>query len=85
MWLLEAGGERELDLLLGETEAKAMAFVVTTAIGLKNASASLDYIQLHDGDAKPLGASLDRIQKTACLILTALLNGEALAEVQEAA
>jgi hypothetical protein len=70
---------------LRETEAEAVAFVVTTAIGLKNASASLDYIQLHDGDAKTLGASLDRIQKTACLIVTALLNEEALAEVQEAA
>jgi hypothetical protein len=70
---------------LRETEAEAVAFVVTTAIGLKNASASLDYIQLHDGDAKTLGQSLDRIQKTACLILTALLNSEALAEVQEAA
>lgn len=68
-----------------ETEAEAVAYVVTTAVGLDNANASLDYINLHKGDAKALGESLDRIQKTACIILTALSEGTVRSELDEAA
>jgi hypothetical protein len=37
-----------------ETEAEAVAFVVCHAIGLETGSASQDYIQLYEGDAKLL-------------------------------
>jgi len=52
-----------------ETEAEAVAFVICHAIGLETGSASRDYIQLYEGDAKLLVASLEYIQKTAAHIL----------------
>jgi antirestriction protein ArdC len=55
-----------------ETEAEAVAFVVCHAIGLETGSASQDYIQLYDGDAKLLTASLEDIQKTTTQILNAI-------------
>src|SRR6202041_3295602 len=48
-----------------ETEAEAVAFVVCHAIGLETGSASQDYIQIYDGDAKLLTDSLAHIQKSA--------------------
>jgi antirestriction protein ArdC len=41
-----------------ETEAEAVAFVVCHAVGLETGSASQDYIQLYEGDAKLLTESL---------------------------
>ena len=55
-----------------ETEAEAVAFVVCHAIGLETGSASQDYIQLYEGDAKLLTASLEHIQKSANQILGAI-------------
>jgi hypothetical protein len=55
-----------------ETEAEAVAFVVCHAIGLDTGSASQDYIQLYEGDAKLLMASLEYVQKTATQILNAI-------------
>ena len=55
-----------------ETEAEAVAFVVCHAIGLETGSASQDYIQLYEGDAKLLTDSLAHIQKTATQILNAI-------------
>jgi antirestriction protein ArdC len=55
-----------------ETEAEAVAFVVCHAIGLETGSASQDYIQLYDGDAKLLTASLEYIQKTSTEILNVI-------------
>jgi N-terminal domain of anti-restriction factor ArdC len=55
-----------------ETEAEAVAFVICQAIGLETGSASQDYIQLYEGDAKLLTASLEYIQKTANQILNAI-------------
>src|ERR1700727_4101220 len=55
-----------------ETEAEAVAFVVCHAIGLETGSASQDYIQLYDGDAKLLTASLEYIQQTTTQILNAI-------------
>jgi antirestriction protein ArdC len=55
-----------------ETEAEAVAFVVCHAIALETGSASQDYIQLYEGDAKLLTDSLEHIQKTATLILNAI-------------
>jgi len=55
-----------------ETEAEAVAFVVCHAIGLETGSASQDYIQLYEGDAKLLTESLAHIQKAATEILNAI-------------
>lgn len=55
-----------------ETEAEAVAFVVGTTIGLSNGRASADYINLYHGNAALLAESLEVIQKTAAVILSAL-------------
>lgn len=55
-----------------ETEAEAVAFVVSQAIGLTTGTASSDYIQLYAGDKDTLAASLDRIQHTAAAIIQAV-------------
>ena len=52
-----------------ETEAEAVAFVVCQSIGLRNGTASQDYIQLWHGDANLLRESLEAVQKTAAVIL----------------
>jgi hypothetical protein len=55
-----------------ETEAEAVAFVVGKAIGLVTGNASADYIQLYHGNASLLAESLEVIQQTASVILSAL-------------
>ena len=55
-----------------ETEAEAVAFVVSHAIGLATGTAASDYIQLYAGDKAILLASLGAIQHAATEILTAL-------------
>jgi antirestriction protein ArdC len=57
-----------------ETEAEAVAFVVGTTIGLNNGRASADYIHLYNGNAALLAESLEVIQRTAAMILSALEN-----------
>jgi len=52
-----------------ETEAEAVAFVVCQSIGLRNGTASQDYIQLWHGDANLLRESLEAVQHTAAVIL----------------
>lgn len=60
-----------------ETEAEAVALVVSQAIGLDTNTASSDYIQLYDGNKDTLSRSLDRIQHTASRILTAITDDPA--------
>ena len=55
-----------------ELEAEAVAFVVGKAVGLLNGNASADYIQLYQGNASLLAESLEVIQQTASIILSAL-------------
>src|SRR6202142_523551 len=55
-----------------ETEAEAVAFVVCHGIGLATGSASQDYIQLYEGDARLLTDSLAHIQSAANHILNAI-------------
>jgi hypothetical protein len=55
-----------------ETEAEAIAFVVGQTIGLDSARASADYIHLYHGSASLLAESLEVIQRTSALILSAL-------------
>src|ERR1035438_9249254 len=55
-----------------ETEAEAIAFVVGKTIGLDTGRASADYIHLYHGNAALLTESLEVIQRTSALILSAL-------------
>lgn len=64
--------EARLPKVVRETEAEAVAFVVTHATGLDTGTAASDYIQLYQGSAETLAASLDRVQKAAAEILTFL-------------
>ena len=52
-----------------ETEAEAVAFVVCHAIGLETGTASQDYIQLYNGDAKLLLDRLERVRSAASQVL----------------
>ena len=55
-----------------ETEAEAIAFVVGKTIGLDTGRSSADYIHLYHGNAALLTESLEVIQKTTAVILSAL-------------
>ncbi len=55
-----------------ELEAEAVAFVVGEAVGLDTREASRDYLHLYHGDREALTQSLDRIQRAASVILTAV-------------
>jgi hypothetical protein len=58
--------------IVRETEAEAIAFVVGKTIGLSTGRASADYIHLYHGNAALLTESLEVIQKTSAVILSAL-------------
>ena len=55
-----------------ETEAEAIAFVVSKTIGLDAGRASADYIHLYHGNAALLAESLEVIQRTSALVLSAI-------------
>jgi antirestriction protein ArdC len=61
---------------LRETEAEAIAFVVSQTIGLDAGNAAADYIHLYNGDAALLAESLEVIQRTSALILAAIETPE---------
>jgi antirestriction protein ArdC len=67
-----------------ETEAEAIAFVVGKTIGLNTGRASADYIHLYAGNAALLTESLEVIQKTSAVILSALENPAAEVTTTEA-
>ena len=68
-----------------ETEAEAIAFVVGKTIGLNTGRASADYIHLYHGNAALLTESLEVIQKTSAVILSALEAKQVAAERTETA
>ena len=71
--LLHQGEKRgDKNKLVRETEAEAVASVVSEAIGISATSSASDYIQLYQGDVETLKASLDAIQKVATTILTGI-------------
>lgn len=70
--LHQRGGDRPTSKTVRETEAEAVAFIVSTAIGIRASVDATDYIQLYDGNADTLRESLHRIQATARTILSAL-------------
>ena len=55
-----------------ETEAEAVAFVVSQSIGLDTNSASWDYVKLYNGDQDTLAQSLGRIQRVSTEILSGI-------------
>jgi hypothetical protein len=55
-----------------ETEAEAVAFVVSQTIGLDAGNSACDYIHLYHGNASLLAESLEVIQKTSALLLAAI-------------
>jgi hypothetical protein len=67
-----------------ETEAEAIAFVVSQSVGLDAGHASADYIHLYHGNAALLTESLEVIQKTSALILSAIETEQIAAEPTEA-
>ena len=70
--LLHQRGDRPASKTVRETEAEAVAFIVSTAIGIRSSVDATDYIQLYDGNADTLRQSLHRIQSTAKTILSTL-------------
>ncbi len=70
--LLHQQGERPASRTMRETEAEAVAFIVTTAVGVTPSVAARDYTGLYDGSADTLRTSLGRIQRTARTILDAI-------------
>ena len=68
-----------------ETEAEAIAFVVSQTIGLDTGRASADYIHLYHGNAALLTESLEVIQRTAGLILSAIETEQVQAEAAPSA
>lgn len=64
-----------------ETEAEAIAFVISKAVGLTTSTASADYIQLYHGNAALLTESLEKVQQTAAVILAALRTEESVSQV----
>lgn len=69
-----------LPKVVRETQAEAVAFVVSRGIGLETRTAAADYIALYNGDAKTLAESLAKIQETSSRILKDLLPEERLAQ-----
>lgn len=66
------GRGKTLDLRVRETEAEAVAYVVSQGLGLDSAAQSVDYIQLYRGDAELLSQSLSLIQQVSAQILSEL-------------
>ena len=73
--LLHRGPRRsETTKTIRETEAEAVAFVVSDAIGLETGTASSDYIQLYNGSRETLQESLKHIRECAARILGEILD-----------
>jgi hypothetical protein len=62
-----------------ETEAEAVAFVVSRAVGL-NPDSSASYIQLYHGNAALLMESLEAVQQTSAVILAAIQTEESVSQ-----
>jgi hypothetical protein len=74
--LHHAKDEIRLPKVFRETQAEAVAYVVSRGVGLETNSAAADYISLYNGDKKTLAQSLSAIQETSSRILNELLPRE---------
>jgi len=70
--LAHAKRHGEVSKTCRELEAEAVAYIVSTGIGLETGSSSAEYIQLYQGNAEMLTESLEAINKTAAAILEAV-------------
>ena len=70
--LHQGARKHETTKTVRETEAEAIAFVVSRAIGLGCTTHSADYIQLYRGTAETLAESLHFIQRTAAALIEEL-------------
>lgn len=71
--LLHRGDRRqETTKVIRETEAEAVAYVVSKAVGLQCSTKSADYIQLWSGDETILLQSLEFVRNVASEIITKL-------------
>ena len=71
--LLHRGDRRELTTkTVRETEAEAVSYVVSRAIGLDCSTKCVDYIHMYSGDAQLLLQSLELIRSVSSRILCAL-------------
>ncbi len=75
--------ETRLPKVFEETQAEAVAYVVSRGVGLETNSAAADYIALYKGDKKTLAESLSAIQETSSRILDELLPGQQLTPSHE--
>jgi hypothetical protein len=75
--------EPRLPKVVRETQAEAVAYVVSRGVGLETNSAAADYIALYSGDKKTLGQSLSAIQETSSRILEEILPVERLTVPRE--
>jgi hypothetical protein len=73
--LLHRADDRPASRDTREREAEAVAFVVGDAVGLNARQSSRDYLHLYNGDREGLAQSLDRIQRAASVILSAVEAG----------
>ena len=74
---------REFTRKVRETQAEAVAYVVSRAVGLETNRAASDYISLYNGDAKTLTESLEAVQRTSSEILRELSSEERYRTKQE--
>lgn len=75
--LLHSAAKRRHVRSIRETEAEAVAFAVSHAIGLSGLDRSVDYIRMYGGERCLLGPSGVRCQRVAAQILTFLeSNGQ---------
>ena len=70
--MLHQGDDRTEDRNVRETEAEAVAFVVSTAVGLEPGKSSSDYLLTYQTTPKTLLESLTRIRCTAAQIIDAI-------------
>lgn len=71
--LHKAEDRKTLSKAVKELEAESVAYVVSKAAGLDNAlKHASDYIQGHKGNEEQLAKSLERIQKTAAILIDAM-------------
>jgi hypothetical protein len=73
-----------LPKLVRETQAEAVAFVVSHEAGLQTNHAAADYIALYNGDKKTLMESLHAIQETSARILDELFPDQKRVPLQTA-
>ena len=67
--LHQRGDDRQTSKTVREIEAEAVAFIVTTAIGVRSSVDAIDYIQLYDGNPDTLRQSLHRSKRSTNTIL----------------